>query len=518
MIRNTALGLVVFFLAVYAWKDWYKSLCGVIVLMAFVEHPDFPKGLFGIQGLNPWNMALVSIILAWAANRRRERLSWDMPRRINYLLLLYLGVVVVAAVRAIQDPVALVKYNHYITPATIFSEHLLNALKWPIPGLLLFDGCRSRSRLHMALVSLLAMYLLLALLVAYYVPPQFLATGRDLHDKTGRIIRNDVGYHRVTMAMMLAGACWAIFATRPLVRRSRHVLLLFAMVAVVYALALTGGRMGYVTWGVVGLILCSIRWPKSLVLIPLIAVLITWAVPGAVDRSLEGFTAETRDRGNPLEKDQKTLGADQGPDLYTITAGRNVAWPYVIAKIGEAPLFGFGSLAMMRTGPAVSLYEIYGEFFPHAHNAYLDLMLDSGLVGFFLVMSFYVAVLARAFSLFRDSRSPVFVAVGGVACGLVLAFLVAAFGSGTFDPRESSVGMWCAMMLMFRVWLQRERLLAAGGNGARGLRRAKAWRSPPGPVGAHPTLRVPMGGVSRARGEAAPTPPSLEALLWGRKA
>ena len=51
----------------YAWKDWYKSLCALIVLMAFLEHPDMPRTMFSIQGLNPWNLLLLVIIVAWLA-------------------------------------------------------------------------------------------------------------------------------------------------------------------------------------------------------------------------------------------------------------------------------------------------------------------------------------------------------------------------------------------------------------------------------------------------------------------
>ena len=60
-IRITALYIFVTFLAIYAWKDWFKSLCGLILLMAVIEHPDMPKTVLGIQGLNPWNVLFAMI-------------------------------------------------------------------------------------------------------------------------------------------------------------------------------------------------------------------------------------------------------------------------------------------------------------------------------------------------------------------------------------------------------------------------------------------------------------------------
>jgi len=68
-IRHLALYLVVTSLSIYAWKDWYKSLCGLILLMAVICHEDMPKTMFGIQGLNMWNVLFLVIFLAWVVNR-----------------------------------------------------------------------------------------------------------------------------------------------------------------------------------------------------------------------------------------------------------------------------------------------------------------------------------------------------------------------------------------------------------------------------------------------------------------
>ena len=65
MIRYTLLTTAILFLAAYAWRDWYKVLCALIVMMAFVEHPDMPKEMFGIPGMNPWNVLLLAVLASW---------------------------------------------------------------------------------------------------------------------------------------------------------------------------------------------------------------------------------------------------------------------------------------------------------------------------------------------------------------------------------------------------------------------------------------------------------------------
>ncbi len=133
MIRLTLLYGFCFVLAVYAWGDWYKSLCGLILLMAVVEHPDMPKTLFGVQGLNPWNILLFIVVLSWARSRSHEGLSWDMPRHIVVLLLLYLSVVLSGFFRMMADP----EFSEAVPAATLVSEYLVNTFKWVVPGLLL---------------------------------------------------------------------------------------------------------------------------------------------------------------------------------------------------------------------------------------------------------------------------------------------------------------------------------------------------------------------------------------------
>ncbi len=54
-IRVAILTFVVAGLAIYAWRDWFKSLCGLILLMAVMEHPDMPKSILedGVLGFLP---------------------------------------------------------------------------------------------------------------------------------------------------------------------------------------------------------------------------------------------------------------------------------------------------------------------------------------------------------------------------------------------------------------------------------------------------------------------------------
>jgi len=440
-IRITALYIFVAILLVYAWKDWFKSLCGLILLMAVIEHEDMPKSILGIQGLNTWNVLFFGIFLAWLASRRREGIVWDMPRHIIVLLLMYLAVVVVGVLRAVLDR----SYIQDYPTKSLISEELINTVKWVLPGLLLFDGCRTRRRLIMVLVCLLVMYFLIGTQVVLRLPAgSVLHAGGDI-DQTRRACQ-DIGYGACDMSTFLAGACWGIVATVPLVRSKKYKALILAAAGMVaFGQALTGGRAGYLAWGATGLTLCLLKWRKYLILAPVIVVLLPIVVPGAVDRMLEGF-GQTDVTGQGMIDDE------------SVTSGRTLMWPYVIDKIGESPLVGYGRLAMNRTGLfALIESEHPGAGAPQPHNMYLETLLDNGVLGSIPILLFWGILVVYAARLFR-SNNRVCSAVGGLALSLMLAQLVAGIGSQHFYPEESTLGAWAGMFLAVRVYVEQTRL------------------------------------------------------------
>jgi len=456
-MRIYALYIVVAVLAVYAWKDWFKCLCALILMMAVTEHEDMPKSMFGIQGFNMWNLLFLSVFLAWLACRRRQGLKWDMPRHVNVLLLLYLGVILVGFLRAVFDRSHL---PQDMTPLSMISEELINTLKWVLPGLLLYDGCRDLKRLRWAMVSILGMYFLLVAQVIKRIPWSSALGGEIGNIQRIRLkLCHSIGFSACDMSTFLAGASWAMLAAIPVVRRRKYRLLLFGAAGVTaFGQALTGGRAGYAAWGATGLVLCLIKWRKYLILAPVVPVLLFAVFPGAAERALTGFG-------------QTDVSGQAVTDDYLVTSGRTLIWPHVVEKIGESPLLGHGRLAMWRTGLTAFLARKYGagERFSHPHNMYLETLLDNGIAGSIPIFLFFGLVALHSAKLFR-SADPVCSAVGGFALSMVCAQLFSGVGSQHFYPRESAVGMWAAIFLMLRVHRLRERARATAIDGVSDVR------------------------------------------------
>jgi O-antigen ligase len=91
-----------------------------------------------------------------------------------------------------------------------------------------------------------------------------------------------------------------------------------------------------------------------------------------------------------------------------------------------------------------------GEAVGHAHNAYLNLVLEAGVAGLVVVMLFYATLVVLAARLFRQ-QDPMYVAVGGVALAILTGHLAACIGSQNFWPAEGDIGIWCMIGLLLRM-------------------------------------------------------------------
>jgi O-antigen ligase len=456
MIRLTLLWLLITFFSLYAFKDWFKSLCFLIILVAVVEHPDMPKTVFGIQGFNPWNILLFFVLLGWISNKRKEGLTWDLPKGIKYSAVLYVLIMVISFFRMMMDLGGLNTWfleTQGETPSklSLTAEHFINTLKWIIPGILIYHGANTKERINYALIVSLGIYVLLALQIVKAMPLGVLADGEKLRHYSLKILPNNVGFHRVNLAMMMAGAFWAVYALKNYGSSKIYRLSIYFLCGVVLlGLALTGGRTGYATMVIIGLLLSFLKWRKNILLLPLILALVVYLFPGSVERFTQGFDEGSHDQASEAVQDLQLSSSDD-VDYYTVTAGRTVIWPFVVDEIMEAPFIGYGKEAMLRNGVSLWLLQTLGEVFPHPHNAYMQWVMDNGIFGIIPVLVFYFIIAKISMMLFSE-KDKYYSAIGGATLSLVLALLVAGVGSQTFYPREGAMAMWCMIGIMLRTY------------------------------------------------------------------
>jgi len=93
-------------MSIYAWRNWFIPLCVLIIFDAVMKHDDMPRSLFGIQGLNLWNILLICVFLSWLVSRLSAPAPAPGARVSKAFILLcaaYMGIIVIAAIRGMLD-------------------------------------------------------------------------------------------------------------------------------------------------------------------------------------------------------------------------------------------------------------------------------------------------------------------------------------------------------------------------------------------------------------------------------
>ena len=333
--------------------------------------------------------------------------------------------------------------NGVPTFKTLFLNEYLNSIKYVIPGLLLFHGCNSKSRLAWGIGACLLATLFLGLQIISRMPIGDLSDGAALSDRALRVLDRSIGYHRVDLAVMMASGSWAFFAARELPSKKMwRWFVLGAGLLMILSLALTGGRTGYVTWVALALLFSTLKWKKLLLVLPVLIAAILLVVPAARERMLQGI----------VESDEYVSYGQTGPDLEKITSDRILIWPVALRKIGEAPFLGYGRKGFVVSKALSEAKELYGKKgrVSHPHNAYLELLIDNGLIGSAPIFIFFFIIVRRTWHLFRNKESPDCRVIGGIAMAFVVGQLIASMGAQSFYPGSGVVIMWCTIGLMLR--------------------------------------------------------------------
>jgi O-antigen ligase len=89
--------------------------------------------------------------------------------------------------------------------------------------------------------------------------------------------------------------------------------------------------------------------------------------------------------------------------------GRTQLWDYVLARWQQNPYFGEGFGALWQVGVQMGAYLSAGQLnwvMNEAHNGYLDVLAQTGIIGLVLLIVFLVAALLAALFARTDKRSP----------------------------------------------------------------------------------------------------------------
>ena len=415
--------------------DFRIGVVLLILLMPVSATFLFPHKMFGIKGLNPLNLLQAGTLASWLIGA-----MWHgNPRRFvpRPLLWLYVVPIVVAGAlgsRHVRD----IAPGFLINDALSFhgtAQYLVVTLIKPlflVVFALLVGAAVSKSEKpeRFLLPVWISIWVMGAMVIVFVLRS---GVGLELLARSDeRNFYSPLGMHANELGRLFVVAyALLLFTWGETKADAARQGLLASMALAVVALMLTFSRGAFLGFAVVNLLF--LFWRRNagaLVFFALLTALALFALPDAVyERVTTGF----------------------GSGLNAVSAGRiDGLWLPLLPELLRHPLFGNGLESIlwsepMRRGAGVTINAT-----THPHNAYLEALLDMGIVGLALLGAYF----AHAWKGFRalaadSSLSPQLRGFYlGAAAGL-LAVLVCYLTDASLRPKPEQVFLWLAIGMMY---------------------------------------------------------------------
>jgi O-antigen ligase len=417
-------------------RDFRIGVALMIVLMPISRSWMFPHAMLGVTGLNPFNLLLVgtvgSLLLQVLSEKTRGPL---VPRP---LLWLYLVPIVAAGVlgsaHVNEIPSFLLDGNviEFDSASGYFRDMVMKPLIMVVFALVVGAAvARSEQPERFLYPAVAAIWVMSAMVIVFVI-----LSGTSLKDMAGsesREVLSALGMHANALGRLYVSAYALLLFTWAESKSSGFRLaLLVSMVVVVVALVLTFSRGAFLSFILVNVLyLVWRRNARTWLVFGLLAACVLLALPGAVyDRVLMGVGSGSVD---------------------TISAGRiDYLWLPLLPELARSPIYGHGLGSIMwsepmRTGGGITFLPV-----EHPHNAYLQAVLDMGIIGLILLCAYFWHVWQglRALSRYAAISPTLRGFYAGSAAGLA-SLLLSYFTDSSLTPGVEQSFLWLAVGMMY---------------------------------------------------------------------
>lgn len=416
---------------VFILIDFRIGVVILIVLMPVSTSALFPRSIGGVTGLNPLNLLLAGTLLACLLRPgpgMQERRLVPAPLVWRYLLPLalaaFLGMGHVDGIPSYFRDAGLIAFD---SGGSYLRDLLVKPMFLVLFALLVGAAAARSLRFETFLAPMMLSVWVMGLMTVVFVAMSGISLGA-LASSEARSFLSPLGMHANDL-----GRCYAIayalmlftFAATESVRL--RVMLMCSMAMIVVALLLTFSRGAFAGFIVVNVLFLISRRR----LVPLIA--------GAM--MLAGLALMMP------EAVLQRVSMGMGGGMNAITAGRTGdIWLPLLPEVMNSPLIGHGLGSIlwsdaMRGGRILQV--------THPHNAYLQALLDMGIVGLVLLLSFFVWAWRRFRALAADTAlAPERRGFYGGAAAALMAFLITAMAGSSLAPVAEQTLLWFAIGMM----------------------------------------------------------------------
>jgi len=412
--------------------DFRFGVVCLIIAMPISASSVMPHSIGGINGLNPLNLLLMGTLASCLLHGLpAHSLRHLVPRPLVWLYVLpFILAGLFGGQHVGEIPGGFLTQN--LLSFTDFTGYLRDMVIKPLflvlfavlVGAAALRSQRPEQLIYPFLVSVWAMALLTIVFVLLSG-----ASLAELSSPTSRQFFTPLGIHANDLGRLYAVAyALMLYTCAETSDLKLRMALLASMGMVVLALMLTFSRSAFLGFAIVNvLFLISRRHLGFLLLGGVLLGVLAMALPGAV---------------------YERLGMGLGSGVNAISAGRvDEIWLPLLPKVWESPLWGEGLGSIMWSQALLSDSIL---FVTHPHNAYLQALIDTGIIGLGLFMAYHIHLWKGFRRLAGDPSLPPVMRgfYAGAATGL-LTFLIAGMAGSSLMPCLEQIFLWMAVGMLY---------------------------------------------------------------------
>ncbi len=416
-------------LAVFA--DFRVGAVLLLVMLPVEGSYLFPHSVFGVTGLNPLNLVLFATLISYLI--RGERLGSFVPKPLFWLFIVPIVVAGLIGSRHV-DEIYPYFYEEEIIHFTDAFGYLRDLLFKPmlmvLASLVIAQAVIKSKKAENFLVPFIAAVWVMSIMAIGYVVAEGVSLG-TLALSNERTFFSALGMHANDLGRLYAVAYSLLLFTWGETKDLRLKSVIFLTMGVLtLALLFTFSRGAFVGWVMVNVLFLVWKFNARTAGLALLAVGIGLLfMPGAVVSRM-------------------SLGLVGGADVNEISAGRvDEIWIPLLPELFKSPIWGNGLDATMW---AKALWAEMMLPVTHPHNAYLQAILDMGILGMGLLLAYYWHVYKTCRDLGSNPNlSPTMRGFFQGAVAGLLCFIVTGFAGSSLRPTPEFAFLWIAIAMMY---------------------------------------------------------------------
>jgi O-antigen ligase len=391
----------------------------------------FPHSVFGVTGLNPLNLVLAATLASYLV--RGHGLSKFLPKPLGWLFIAPIVIAGLIGSRHVDEVYPYfyeVGVTHFTDALGYLRDVLLKPMLTVVAALVIAQAVMKSKKVENFLVPLIIAVWLMSVMAIGYVVAEGVSLGA-LALSSARTFFSALGMHANDLGRLYAVAYALLLFTWGETKDARlKTILLVTMGVLTIALLFTFSRGAFVGWVMVNVLFLVWKFNAKTIGLAILAGGAGLALmPGAVVSRM-------------------SLGLVGGGDVNEFSAGRvEEIWLPLLPELFNSPLWGNGLEATMW---AKALWAEMMLPVTHPHNAYIQSILDMGLLGTGLLLAYYWHVYRTCRDLGSNANlSPTMRGFYQGAVAGLLCFIVTGFAGSSLRPTPEFAFLWIAIGMMY---------------------------------------------------------------------